>query len=293
MGMKKAELVVDVKAQLGEGPCWDEAKQLLYWVDIPNHQVHIYSPDKNSVKTIDTNQYVSAVVPIESGGLLLAMHHGLYTLDLESESFTPFGDPEKNKPGNRFNDGKCDARGRFWAGTMAIDESPNMGALYCLDKDLSIRKVLDGTSISNGLAWDYGNRTMYFIDTPTKKVAAFDYDLESGSLSNKRDCIHFPDGEGFPDGMTIDQEGMLWIAHWDGGQISRWNPATGEKLDSIQVPAPRVTSCVFAGEKLNELYITTARVGMSDEELELYPYAGGLFKVKLEVKGTKTFGFGG
>jgi sugar lactone lactonase YvrE len=291
--MNKPELVVDAKAVLGEGPSWDEEKQLLYWVDIPSQIVHIYNPASNTHKTINTGQYVSTIVPRNSGGLILAMHHGFYALDTDTELLTHLTDPESDKPSNRFNDGKCDPDGRLWAGTMAIDESLHKGALYCLEKDLSVKKVLDGVSISNGTAWDKENKTMYYIDTPTKQVVAFDFDINIGSISNKRVIINIPEGEGFPDGMNIDQEGMLWIAHWEGAQISRWNPEIGEKIDSISVPATRVTSCVFGGEYLDELYITTARVGMSEEEIQKYPHAGGIFKVKPGVKGVKTYGFDG
>lgn len=293
LGMIKPELVVDAKARLGEGPCWDAVNQLLYWVDIPNKSVHIFNPEKNSTKTIVTSQFVSAVVTRDSGGLILAMENGFYALDLDTEELTLIGDPESDKPNNRFNDGKCDALGRFWAGTMAFDESPGKGALYCLEKDLSIRKIFDGVTVSNGIAWDRDNKTMFYIDTPIKKVIAFDFDLEQGNLSHSREIINFPEGEGFPDGMNMDQEGMLWIAHWDGGRLSRWNPKTGEQIESIEIPAPRVTSCVFGGRHLDELYITTAREGMTDEELERFPLAGGLFKVTPGIKGVRTYGFGG
>jgi sugar lactone lactonase YvrE len=291
--MNRPELVVDVKAMLGEGPCWDDTQQLLYWVDILNHNVHIYDPALNSLKVINTNQYVGAVVPRSSGGLIVALYNGFYSLDPETETLTPIVDPEKDKPTNRFNDGKCDSSGRFWAGTMSLDGALNEGALYYLDKDLSVKKVLENVSTSNGLAWDFEGRTMYYIDTPTKKVRAFDFDRVTGDISNERVVIDFPENEGFPDGMNIDNEGMLWIAHWGGGQVSRWNPNTGEKVDSIMVPAPLVTSCEFGGKDLDELYITTARIGLSEEEIQKYPHAGSLFKVKPGVKGIKTYGFKG
>ena len=291
--MNSPELVVDAKALLGEGPCWDEEKQLLYWVDILNHHVHIYEPTLDSMKVIKINQYIGAVVPRNSGGLVVALYNGFYFLDPKTETLTPIADPEKDKPNNRFNDGKCDSSGRFWAGTMSLDGSLNKGALYYLDKDLLVKKVLENISTSNGLAWDLESRTMYYIDTPTKKVKAFDFNSTSGDISNQRVVIDFPENEGFPDGMNIDSEGMLWIAHWGGGQVSRWNPNTGEKIDSVIVPAPLVTSCEFGGKNLDELYITTAGIGLSEEEIQKYPHAGSLFKIKPGVKGTKTFGFNG
>jgi sugar lactone lactonase YvrE len=291
--MKKAELVVDAKASLGEGPSWDAEKNLLYWVDIPGEKVHIYDPVNNTDRTVSTGQFVSTVVPANSGELILTMHHGFYSLDLETEELNPIVDPESHISKNRFNDGKCDAAGRFWAGTMAINESKEKGALYCLEKDFSVKKVLDQVSISNGIAWDDRNKTMYYIDTPTKKIVAFDFELDSGTINNKRIIIDFPKGKGFPDGMNIDAEGMLWIAHWDGSKVSRWNPNNGEMLDSISVPVSKVTSCAFGGKNLDELYITTARVGLSEEELSSQLHAGGLFKVIPGVKGTETYKFDG
>lgn len=291
--MKHSDLLIDAKAMLGEGPSWDEEKRLLYWVDIPNFNVHIYNPADNSNRVIHTSQYVSAVVPRRSGGLIVTMHHGIFSMDPETGELTPIVNPEAEKLNNRFNDGKCDPVGRLWAGTMAIDESPESGALYCLDRDLSIRKMLNNISISNGLAWDEGKERMYYIDTPTKGVYAFDFELNSGNINNKRVVINFRDEEGFPDGMNIDNEGMLWIAHWGGAKVTRWDPHKGKKIDTVLVAAPRVTSCVFGGENHDELYITTARIGMSEKELEIYPNAGGVFKVKPGVRGVKTYAFHG
>lgn len=292
MELEEAELVLDAKASLGEGPSWDDKKGLLYWVDIIGEKIHVFDPVKEKDRTIQMGQFVTAVVPGGTDELILAMHHGLYRLNLEKEELSFIADPESQYPDNRFNDGKCDASGRFWAGTMATDESANKGAFYCLEKDYTVRKIFDGVTISNGMAWDESNKTMYYIDTPTQKVVAFDFDLASGSVENKRTALVFPDGKGYPDGMTIDEEGMLWIAHWGGSMISRWHPNTGECLDSVSVPASQVTSCVFGGKRLDELYITTARNGLTSEELASQPSAGGLFKVKPGVRGTRTHRFG-
>lgn len=293
--MIKPELVLDAKALLGEGPCWDDTYNLLYWVDIAAYNVHIFNPIDRRDKVIHTKQYVGAAIPRSSGGLILAMRHGFYHLDLETEALNFITDPESDKPFNRFNDAKCDASGRLWAGTMGLDESVGKkeGALYSLDKDLNVKKVLGDVGISNGIAWDENSETMYYIDTPTKQITAFDFDMQTGDISNKRVIIEFPEGVGFPDGMNIDSEGMLWIAHWGGSQVSRWNPATGVQIDSISIPALQVTSCVFGGVNLDELYITTARIGMSQDELEQYPHAGGLFMAKPGVKGVKTYQFQG
>jgi sugar lactone lactonase YvrE len=157
-------------------------------------------------------------------------------------------DPEAHLPKNRFNDGKVDPAGRVWCGTMADDgATPRCGSLYCLDVDLSIRRVLDQVSVSNGIAWSGDARTMYYIDTATRAVAAFDFDVDTGHVSRRRDIIRFPDDAGLPDGMTIDRDEMLWIAHWGGWRVSRWNPQTGMMLQKIAVSASRVSSCCFGG----------------------------------------------
>lgn len=289
----EAELVLDAKAILGEGPCWDDQKNVLYWIDIAGKQLHIYDPRNNKDIVIETAERVTAVAPRKLGGLVLAAEHGFYTLDLETENMTSITNPEKHLPNNRFNDGKCDAMGRFWAGTMDEDGEVDCGALYCLDVDFRVRKVLNPVSCSNGIAWDAKNETLYYIDTPTMQVAAFDFDLASGTVRNKRIAVTIPEDQGVPDGMTIDAEGMLWVAHWGGYRVSRWNPQTGQCTEQVRVPVAKVTSCVFGGEQLNELYITTASIGLNEQELREQPYAGGVFKVKTDVKGTRTYRFNG
>lgn len=290
----QAELVIDARATLAEGPSWDENKQVLYWVDIPGNQVHIFDPVQKLDRVIDVGQYVGAVVPDKKGNLVLAMHHGFYTYDVRTEQLQAIVDPETDLPRNRFNDGKCDPVGRFWAGTMSLDGEAQAGALYCLDTDLSTRVVIRHVTCSNGITWSPDYKTMYFIDTPTKQVVAYDFELNTGHLSNPNVVVTFPeDGSaGVPDGMTSDTEGMLWIAHWGGAQVSRWDPETGVQIDSVSVPASRVTSCVFAGEGLEELYITTAREGLSERDLKKQPHAGGVFRVKPGVKGLPTYSFG-
>ena len=168
-----------------------------------------------------------------------------------------------------------------------------VGSLYCLDTDLTVRKVLDKVTVSNGLAWSPDNTKMYYIDTATRKVVSFDYDLSSGNIKNKREVISIPEDTGKPDGMTIDEDGMLWIAHWGGYRVSRWNPKTGQLLQKVSVPAAQTSSCVFGGQNRSELFITTARTGLDQEELKKYPYSGGLFRVKTGVRGCPTYKFKG
>ncbi|WP_134701326.1 SMP-30/gluconolactonase/LRE family protein [Ammoniphilus sp. YIM 78166] len=291
--MSRVELVIDAKAILGEGPSWDSKKGILYWVDIIGKKVHLFHPMSGESRVIPVGQMVGAVVPRDSGGVMLAMEDGFYACNTEAETLEKHGDPGSVGSHMRFNDGKCDAAGRFWAGTMDRSELEPMGALFVLDPHQGVRKMVDRVTVSNGITWNKEHTTMYYIDSPTRRVDAFDFDLHSGAISRRRTVVRIPEGEGLPDGMTMDEEGMLWIAHWDGYQVSRWNPATGEKLEKVPLPVARVTSCVFAGEQLNELYITTARIGIDSNKLENQPYAGGLFKIKTAVRGVPTYGYSG
>lgn len=293
MASREPELIADVKAELGEGPSWDARRELLFWVDIEGHQVHEYNPTDGTDRTIPVGRHVGAVVPMEDGGLLIAGRDGFYTLDPHTGELEAIAKPEHEPAGNRFNDGKCDPSGRFWAGTMSMKHESNKGALYRLDSDKSLHTILDGVSTSNGLAWNADGSVLYYIDTPTLKVAAYDFDAASGTISNPRTAVEFPEGEGYPDGMAIDAEGMLWVAHWGGWKVSRFNPATGERLMEIPVPAEQVTSCAFGGEELDELYITTARTGIPEDRLKEQPAAGGLFRVNPGVKGTPTVSYRG
>ena len=291
---RQVELVLDAKAELGEGALWDERTRRLYWVDIVGQALHIYDPASRENKTYKVGQMVSTVVLSETGGVLLAVQNGFARFDPDSGKLDILVDPEANKPANRFNDGKCDPGGRFWAGTMDIAATvPNQGSLYRLDPDMSVHTMLTDVSISNGIVWTADLKTMYFNDTTPATVTAFDYDHATGNLSNPRVAIQVPEEMGSPDGMAIDSEGMLWIAHWSGGAVRRWNPITGTVLETIELPTSNITSCAFAGDNLDELYITSARVSLSDEQLRQQPHAGGLFRVNTGVTGTPSYRFKG
>ncbi|WP_248929211.1 SMP-30/gluconolactonase/LRE family protein [Paenibacillus hamazuiensis] len=291
--MEQVQLLIDAKAALGEGPCWDPVSGRLYWVDILGKRLHIYDPRSQTDRVIQLDQEVGAVVPRAQGGVVLALRRGFYALNLDNESLEAIAEPEPDKPNNRFNDGKCDAKGRFWAGTMDMQEKPGAGKLYRLDPDGTVHTMIDGVTTSNGLVWSPDRQTMYYIDSPTKQVVAYDYNEESGQIFGKRTVVTLSEGEGVPDGMTIDEEGMLWVAQWDGHKVSRWDPATGERLSYIELPAARVSSCTFGGDQWDELYITTARVGHDEAFLQRYPYAGGVFRVKPGVRGLPTQSYGG
>lgn len=289
----QVELVVDARAALGEGPVWHARLQRLSWVDIEEGKLHFHDPDGEADVVYSVGQRLGAAVPRRSGGMILAMQDGLWSMDLPSGRIAFLSPLEKHLPDNRPNDGKCDARGRFWIGTMSKIRKPGTASLYRVDTDSSVHHMLGDLTTSNGLDWSPDLRTMYHIDTPTGRVTALDFDVETGSIANCRVAVEFPAGVGRPDGMTIDAQGMLWIAHWEGGRVSRWDPANGQLLQEIFLPAARVTSCAFGGPKLDRLYITTARFGLSDAQLREQPHAGGLFAARPGVSGLASHEFAG
>ncbi|WP_159886913.1 SMP-30/gluconolactonase/LRE family protein [Paenibacillus puerhi] len=283
------EAVVNASAVLGEGPSWDEREQILYWVDIMGKRIHSYDPVGGRSDVVQLEEYVGAVVKREGGGLIYAGHQRIAAYDPATGTTNTIAELSPGDPDLRFNDGKCDPAGRFWVGTLSLTGRKHACALYLLEGD-KLRPVLEGVSLSNGLGWSSDGRTMYYIDTPTRQVDAYAYDPDSGELGEKRTAVDFSGEEGWPDGMTVDEAGMLWIAHYGGSQVSRWNPATGDKLSSVELPAPNVTSCVFAGKDRSELYVTTATQGMSGEERTQYPQAGALFRIRTDIKGAATYG---
>jgi sugar lactone lactonase YvrE len=287
------ELVLDAQATLGEGAIWHARERRLYWVDITAGRVHAFDPSTGSDRCWELGQPVGTVVPRARGGLMVALHHGFAAYDPDKKELTPWSDPEEHLPRNRFNDGKCDPAGRFWAGTMSMDREPQAGSLYCLYPDGNVQVRVRNVTTSNGITWSLDQKTMYYIDTPTRRVTAFDYDVDRGEISHPRTILAVPEMNGKPDGMTIDAEGMLWIAHWDGSRVTRWDPRHGTLLDTIPVPAQRVTSCAFGGPELKDLFITSARSGLTDSELARQPQAGGLFCARPGVAGVTAFEFAG
>lgn len=279
----RAELVFDAKANVGEGPAWDAKTQSLYWVDILEKRVY-----RGAELLAQLDDFVGCLAPRQNGHLILGMRRALSDLDVDSgrvEILTPL---DSEPTANRINDGKCDPAGRFLFGTMDMNEKEASGSLYSFDGKQTTR-LLENIRISNGLAWSVDYKTFYYIDTPTRKVQAFDYDVTTGQIANSRTTIHIPESLGFPDGMTSDTQGNLWIACWGGAQITKWNPNTGKLLEQIPVPALQTSCCVFGGKDMNELYVTSARVGMSAADLKKYPLSGGLFKVETNIEGMKTF----
>jgi sugar lactone lactonase YvrE len=280
-----AELVLDAKAMLGEGSIWHPEENKLYWVDIEGKALHIYDPVSNEDKQFPVNARIGTVVPVQGGGALVALQNGIYKMNTKTGKLSFVNNPLPDTTNLRFNDGKCDPAGRFWVGTMALDSRRKGGVLYRMDKDKSIHQVLDSVSISNGIVWTADKKTMYYNDTPTGTIQAFDYDDKTGTITNRRVAVRIPRGNGAPDGMTIDADGNLWVALWGGGIVGKFNPVSGELLQKVKVPAPNVSSCAFGGKNLETLYITTARAWVNADKLKEFPLSGGLFLVKPGVRG--------
>ncbi len=244
------------RASLGEGPCWDATAGALYWTDIPAHRVHRLTGDGAHTEW-DTGQPAGAVVPRAGGGLVLAARDGFLAMDPATGGLSMLAAVEPGIPGNRLNDGACDRAGRFFAGTMAEDESPGAGALYVLGIDHQVTRLVAGVGISNGIGWSPGGRLMYYIDSLTYRIDVFDYEPGTGAIGNRRPFASLGAGEVMPDGLAVDSEGGVWAALWGGGEIRRYAP-DGRRTLSVDVPAANVTSCAFGGPDLRTLYITTA-----------------------------------
>jgi sugar lactone lactonase YvrE len=275
------EVVTAVGAELGEGPVWDARSGRVAWVDITARRIHLTDPASGATETIDVPLHVGAVAPRTAGGFVAALQDGFWVVaDGPARRIATV--PEAS-PGLRFNDGKCDPAGRFWAGTMAYDQAPGAGALYRLDLDGQVRLVLGGVTVSNGLAWSLDGGTMHYIDTPTQRVDAFSYDPVTAEIEDRRSEIHIPLEAGAPDGMTIDAAGGLWIALWGGAAMHRYLDGRLERV--IELPVSQPTSCCFGGEGLDELYITSAWQGLSAGARQAQPLAGALFRVRPGVQG--------
>ena len=278
--------VLPIAAGLAEGPCWWSERNILLWVDIEASRIGLFDPATGNNDFLYLPAHVGAVVPTSVGDLLLATAAGLMRMDPSTGVVTLLLDPEVDRPGNRFNDGKCDPWGRFWAGTMAYDFEPLAGSLWRLDGDGRITRQRRQLTISNGLAWSQDRGTLYFIDSPTLKVMAFPLTSSGEIAAEPSICVQIPeDWDAVPDGMCIDAEGMLWIALFGGGAVTRWDPISGQLLDRLALPCRQVTSCCFGGPHLDQLFMTTARREMDAAAIAAEPLAGGLFQADVGVKG--------
>lgn len=287
----KVVLEYEIKALLGEGAIWNYKTHELLWVDIEGKTLNRYDAKNKKNNSVKVPSRIGTVVPVNSTEAVVALEDGIYLIDVASGKIGQISNIESDKVNNRFNDGKCDPNGNLWVGSMVMKKSNYTAALYKVEGNGKTTKMLDGIKISNGIVWTSDKKTMYYIDTPTHKIMAYDFDSKNSTISNGRVAVEVNTQIGYPDGMAIDEEGMLWVGLWNGNAVGRFNPQTGKLIQKIEVPAHNVTACAFGGKNLEILYITTASVDMTDEEQKKYPLAGSLFSVKPGVKGVKSHFF--
>jgi len=290
MSGESVECVADVHAVLGEGPVWVERERALYWVDIKGNKVFRLEAD-GKLTQWETPLRVGSLAPRARGGFIGGTEDGIAEIDLDQERFEVIAEPDAHLPDNRFNDGKVDRRGRFWAGSMDDTEKASTGTLYVVDASLEPAAVDSEYKVTNGPAFSPAGDIMYHNDSARQVTYAFDID-SSGAASNRRVFMQFGPGDGYPDGMTVDSEGCLWIAFWDGWAVRRFS-ASGEWLQTVRMPVSRPTSCAFGGIDLDQLYVTSASIGLEEEALKMQPNAGGLFMVKPGVRGLADLPFAG
>ena len=288
MSNVQVKIACDTAASLGEGAIWDYKNNRLLWIDVVEGKVFIYTPSDGENKEIEVGKTIGTVVPCEKNVVIVALIDGIYELDLEKEKLTFICQPEKPRvETNKYNDGKCDEKGRLWVGTMDINTAKGKGGLYVVNGNGESQQVLQNVSVSNGVCWSLDGDKMYYQDSPLKTISAFDFDVNKGTISEREEVVKVPKNMGDPDGNTIDATGMVWMAHWGGACTSKWNPHTGQMLQKVDIPALNVTSVAFGGENLEDLYVTTAALYMPEDKESLYPDAGKLFVCKPGCKGIK------
>ncbi|MDZ8185858.1 MAG: SMP-30/gluconolactonase/LRE family protein [Nostoc sp. ChiSLP02] len=281
--------ILEARARLGEGPIWDSNKKLLYWIDIFNHRVHEFNPETGKNRFFDVGDTVGAIAIAGTDRLIITLRHHLAFLNTQTGKVTPILEIEGHLEDNRLNDGKCDPQGRFWFGSMSSIEKPE-ASLYRYDTDGSLHVMETGLTISNGLGWSPDKKIFYLADSPKQKIYAYDFNSVTGDITNRRVFVDFTHESFYPDGLTIDSQGNIWSAMWNGWCVIRFNPQ-GEEILRIKLPVPLVTSCTFGGENLQTLYITTASVDLSQAEIDKSFYSGDLFAFQSDVAGLPSYNF--
>lgn len=288
------ECVVRADAIVGESPLWSPHERVLYWVDITGQKIHRFNPRTATNDTFSLPEPVTALGLRKKGGLILTLRKHFAFFDPDTTALKMLSDPEEDKPYDRFNDAKCDRQGRFWAGTMddAKWNAPE-GALYRLDPDNRVTCMKTGVICANGLGWSPDNRVFYFTESFRYCIYAYDFDAASGNISNRRVFAALDrNSDAFPDGLTVDSEGFVWSVHNAVGRVVRYTP-TGTIDRVIELPIPRPTSCMFGGENLDVLYITSARETLTPEQIAQAPMSGSVFAVTPGVRGLPEPSFAG
>lgn len=278
------EVVERAQALVGEGPVWIAAQARLFWVDIKGLKIHAADPSTGRAETWPVAERIGALIPRAQGGFVALAKSGVKLCEAPFDRFESVLHPDADRPGNRFNDAKCDPLGRLWAGTMDDNEVEASGRLYRIDDLETVRCVKDGVNLSNGLGWSPDGRTMYFVETLRGAIWAYDYDVGDGAATHERVFVRVAPGEGYPDGLCVDADGCVWLAHWGGSRLTRFAP-DGRVDRVLKLPVPQVTSCAFGGPSLDTLYITSAAVGLDAAALHAAPLSGSLFACRVGVCG--------
>jgi len=282
-----------VAALLGEGPIWSPRDNALYWVDILTPAVYCHQIADGSNTVTALGAMASVAIPKATGGLLLATPGGLMTYNPTDQRMSLLSHPESERRGNRYNDGKCDRRGRLWISSMDMGAAANRGNLFRVEADGSWQKMDSGFTVPNGLGWSPDNSCMYFTDTFRRTIYVYDFDLLAGTISNRRVLITLAESDGKPDGLTVDAQGCIWVALWDGWQVARFSPQ-GRPMERIRLPVSRPTSCCFGGASLETMYVTSASVRLDAQALAAAPLSGSLFAFEMPgVRGLPEATFAG
>jgi sugar lactone lactonase YvrE len=290
MSLSKIEDVLTARARLGECPVWDPERALLAWVDVYNHRVHQFEPATGGDRYFETGEVVPAIALTDGDRLLLALRDRLALLDPRTGALEPLCRIDLGHPDTRLNDGKCDAQGRFWVGSLS--KNPGEAALYRYDPDGSLHLMETGLTISNGLGWSPDGKTFYLTDSPQRKIYAYRFDPDTGSIADRRVLVDLGGEAVEPDGLTVDRAGRLWSALWNGWGIVCFD-ADGRELERKRLPVQRPTSLTFGGAALGDLYVTSASVGLSQTEVQRGICAGDLFRIATDVGGLPTNRFRG
>ena len=290
--MSAIRCVANPHAVVGEGPVWDDRRQVLWWIDVKDPRLFRYDPATGDNRAFELPERIGCIALRANGGLIGAFASGFKWIDPDTGALTPIADPEGHLPGNRFNDGKCDRRGRLLAGTMDNAEVECTGTLYRLDPDLSVHVMCTEVHLSNGLGWSPDDRLLYYTNSLRRTIWVYDYELATGEVDNRRVFAQVPEDAGVPDGLCVDAEGFVWSAHWGGWRLTRYAPDGGvERV--VAMPVPQPSCAAFGGPELNQLYVSSAAIGMTPADFARAPHGGGLFMLEPGARGLPVNRFAG